>query len=395
MRPESGRWGGPGILWCVVEPMGRHYRNRYRSSRDWSAYHASKHSELRRRYGGIIAEVQTEFLAFRGRQLVGLLDEYERRHGASARCYAEDTLKKWRSRSVQMSGQTAERLLDLVPPFLSPDRRFDLVTKLRAHYLRPAREQVRCDLDNWEQEVGAAVERVVGKSRALGFPADVMEGATWLASEDAKAAQELLARAEEIEARNRVAYLQAEFQRLRHMVSLLDARASASVSHEINLPQGNIGIVVEKGRGSTTPPRPNIRGPLMTSTNDGPGGRGAGDSLAPIPPRPQNLIDLATHGMTEQEVQAIRSKALEVRVDLDKQRVEADDRFQNSTRDMATTLKLVEGLERTGQSDYELKADYKSASGTTTVRVSRATNKTIIVIAVAVAIILVLVLLKN
>jgi hypothetical protein len=116
--------------------------------------------------------VQAEFLALRGQQLGGLLDECARRYGSSARRQAEQDQADWRNGRVHVSGQTTERLLDPAPPFLAPDRRFNLVTKLRAHFLRPSRDQVRCDLDDWEKEVGAAEESVGDGSRALGFLPD-------------------------------------------------------------------------------------------------------------------------------------------------------------------------------------------------------------------------------
>jgi hypothetical protein len=62
---------------------------------------------------------------------------------------------------------------------------------------------------------------------------------------------------------------------------------------------------------------------------------------------------------------------------------------------MSNTVKMVSALEQAGKNDYEISAQYHTASGQTSVRVKKATNQTIIIIAVAVAAILLVLLLRR
>lgn len=135
----------------------------------------------------------------------------------------------------------------------------------------------------------------------------------------------------------------------------------------------------------------------MDKTDDNSPKNGAssgGDALVPAP-RSENLLDLSTRGLSEAEARVLKAKALDAKLQVDRQRVEADDRFANSSRDMANTVKIVESLDQAGKSDYEVNAQYHTASGQTTVRVKKATNQAIVIIAIAVAAILLLLLLRR
>ena len=132
--------------------------------------------------------------------------------------------------------------------------------------------------------------------------------------------------------------------------------------------------------------------PEDKSSNNG--GNAGSDALVPAP-RSENLLDLSTRGLSNDEARALRTKALEAKLQVDKQRVEADDRFADSSRDMANTVKIVQSLEHAGKSDYEVNAQYRTASGNTSVRVKKATNQAIVIIAIAIAAILLLLLIRR
>ncbi|MEX2173070.1 MAG: hypothetical protein WD872_01825 [Pirellulaceae bacterium] len=97
-------------------------------------------------------------------------------------------------------------------------------------------------------------------------------------------------------------------------------------------------------------------------------------------------LDSLINELAPEQRQALAQKALERKLDIDAQAAEADERYSSSTRDMDETVRLVRAFENSTKSDYTVRADYRTASGTTNVEIKKATNTVIIVIAVAIVI---------
>jgi len=203
----------------------------------------AERSELSRRFGGIDREVERIFLQLAPRELEGLLSRYGREHGQKAEAYARETYEKWRSGAVKMSGQTAGRLLDLLPPLLAPSVRFDLVRKLRERHFSKRTIRIQSTPQTWRTDLVKPIQELVAESSGFALPADVLDKAKWLADGDAAAAQHLLAAAEQEEAAIRVAYLDAELRRVEALIENTDA--TRQVAHTLKLPQGEIILKVE------------------------------------------------------------------------------------------------------------------------------------------------------
>src|SRR5262245_31140650 len=103
--------------------MGRYrsYRSRYQR------YNYSKFNQLESMFGDAVGDVRNAFLTLDNDAREALLDDYESFHGDSAARYARNTFPKWQNGTTQLSGQTMERLIELVPPYLSADQRFQLL----------------------------------------------------------------------------------------------------------------------------------------------------------------------------------------------------------------------------------------------------------------------------
>jgi hypothetical protein len=223
--------------------MGRRYsRSGWGwSGAEWAEYHQRRRAELTRRFGGIDEDVEKIFLSLDQVSLRALLREYAGRYGDGAAAYARGTYGKWKAGTVLLSGQTAERLLDLLPPYLSNQVRYELIRKLRHNCLPKLTLNVACEPANWREAVQPAVAQVVSHFRAQNLPPYVTSVATWLTRNDAKAAQALLARAEEEEAVIRTRLLAQEFQRLEALLGAYEG-ARTTIRHVISLPQGNVHV---------------------------------------------------------------------------------------------------------------------------------------------------------
>src|SRR5215469_5747346 len=98
------------------------YRGRstgYRRSRSYGRERALEHIAAAKRLtaelGGMDQGVKAYFFSLSPVELSSILNEYQGKYGRSAREYAEQTIPKWRSGRVQMSGMVAERLFNLLP----------------------------------------------------------------------------------------------------------------------------------------------------------------------------------------------------------------------------------------------------------------------------------------
>ena len=224
-------------------------RRYYRSSSwgwggaEWAEYHRRKRHEVTQRFGGIDEDIEAIFLNLSPGQLTGLFQEYEGRHGWNAAAYTRKTYPKWKSGSVMLSGQTALRLLDLLPPYLSSDIRYELIRKLRRHCIARSSVRVSCEPANWRETIDPAVEAVISHSRSQELPLHVTSVATWLTNNDSRAAEKLLVAAEEEEALIRTRLLAQEFARIDSLVQAYD-KSRPAISHIISLPQGEIHVTI-------------------------------------------------------------------------------------------------------------------------------------------------------
>ena len=220
--------------------MARYRKRRHRSS--YAARHISQRNALTQTFLGIDADIERIFLSLPKHQLDDVFTRYSAAHGSKAESYARHTYEKWKSKAVMISGQTAERLLNLVPPCLSAEVRFDLIKKLRSGYLRPSHQRIVTKPQTWRQDLAEPIRVLVSTSTTFSLPDDIIKRAAWLANGDTQAAQSLLAAAEQEEAIIRVRYLDAEFNRIEAL--MLHVENTRSVTHTISLPQGTIVVTI-------------------------------------------------------------------------------------------------------------------------------------------------------
>ena len=101
----------------------------YYGRKYWS-HAVSRFSKLKSILGDAVLDIRHTFLGLNEPMMQRLLTVYGQRHGDSAANYAGKTLPKWQSGAVTLSGQTMERLVELVPPFLTASARLALLEKI-------------------------------------------------------------------------------------------------------------------------------------------------------------------------------------------------------------------------------------------------------------------------
>lgn len=222
----------------------------------WGYYRrrATQMDRLGWSFGGAVRKVREHFLKLRQADLDLLLQEYGRVNGESAERYARQTYRQWQSGGTKLSGKVMERLIVLVPPFLSPTDRYELLLDVLKKHSSRQRGTVQEDVsinseapDAGFAEAWAKLERIRHSDQLAYLPDDVMETARWLYDDDMTTARAMLARATHDENENAKASATREIKLLHKSVL---AGQINSATYTAELPAGRLSIRV------FTPPKP-------------------------------------------------------------------------------------------------------------------------------------------
>ena len=361
--------------------MARNYRRRW-GGRNWGAYHVSQRKQLTNMFAGIDKDIQKIFLALNTQSLDRLLDKYGQLHGKNAEKYARKTFPYWKSGETALSGQTAERILNLIPPYLQKDIKYELIKKLRNHYFQKQTRHISTTIEEWKADVIPEVKELIKVSNNFKLPETLMKRATWLANGEVDAANKILASLELEEAKVGANYLEIEFNRIQYLVDHVSH--TQSILHSIELPQGNINVVIEQEK---QPFMRNIFGGGKVKNNGKELVSEEDLKTALIEQQGRgSLLNLALDDLTNEQKQPLIQSVLDARLHLDVSREEAAQRFENSTRDTVNVIKTVSSLEQ-HKSDYEVKSSFDTASGKTNIHVKKNNNTVIIIVAIVIGII--------
>lgn len=305
--------------------MAAYYYNRYRRRTYWGAYQTSQRSQLTYLFAGIDKDIESIFLNLDRVSRESIFEEYGAEYGNSAERYARNTYPKWKSGETKLSGQTAERLLNLLPPFLSQAKRYELIRKLRDHYMKKmhTNEHVLTSHEHWKQDLLPVLNRVIERSSNFKLPDEIKARATWLSGGDADGAIKILTSVEQEEAKLRTAYLEVEFKRLEQYVNIV--QNTETVSHIIDLPQGQIRVTIQQKK------EPFINRIL--------GGKKMSNDSRELVPREEleralvaqqskgELLNLSFDDLTEKQKTALRERVLNEKFNLELSQQKADQRF--------------------------------------------------------------------
>ncbi|WP_186174568.1 CFI-box-CTERM domain-containing protein [Burkholderia gladioli] len=222
---------------------------RRRSYRKWSGRSAgpSKYYELTKLFGGAVGAIQSAFLALEEEALDALLSDYGEIHGASPEAYARKAFPKWKSGATKLSGQTMERLVTLVPPYLAPVQRFEILRQVVEKH-RPGTPYMSVHVDPKKPEEGFAkldaVLATMKKEDILAHvPENVLAAASWLCDNDITAARALLAQAE---GRNNEIMRIAAIEEVELLKSTVRAKQVQHATYSVEMPAGRLTVSVHK-----------------------------------------------------------------------------------------------------------------------------------------------------
>jgi hypothetical protein len=179
----------------VTRRSHRYARRGSRGDRghEFARAHIEAARQLSIELGGTDQDVKSYLFGLPQTDIRIILDLYEYHHGAQARAYASSTIEKWKSGEVQMGGQTASRLFNLLPPLMPLQKKYDLITNLWSHCGPSSRKMLRVGLDatmdDILDQIRHHIEGVVVHYR---IPDNLEKRFNWLAAGDSHVKQDLL-----------------------------------------------------------------------------------------------------------------------------------------------------------------------------------------------------------
>lgn len=228
---------------------GRGYGRR-RTYRSWRgrSYQPSRFSELSRMFGGAVGGIRLAFLNLDDDALEGLFEDYGSIYGDSAGRYAKQTYPQWKSGATKLSGQTMERLVALVPPYLDPSQRFSLLEDVvKRHQSTGHSKPYKTVEVNSElpaagfAEIEQALSQMRQEDDLAHIPPQVLDAAKWLFDDDITAARALLAEAESKKNEIIKATATKELALLRRTV---EAGQVKQASYSVEMPAGRLSVRV-------------------------------------------------------------------------------------------------------------------------------------------------------
>lgn len=173
---------------------GRYYsRTAYGYER--AREHISQAAQLSKLLGGTDKDVKEYFFSLPPEKLGRVLNDYERRFGASARAYAEKTFFKWKSRQTQMSGMVAERLFQLLPLHMPLSDKYKLIENLWRHYGPSSKKIMLVGMDAEPDVIASTAQEYLSSViKESTIPSEVEDRFRWIAAGDVKVRQQILNR---------------------------------------------------------------------------------------------------------------------------------------------------------------------------------------------------------
>ena len=145
--------------------------------------------------GDALNKIIKIFLKMQPSELDELFTQYNLMYGSSAEKYARETYPKWKSGMTKLSGKTMERLIELVPPFLSSQLRYELLKDIFQKHKKNKNERViRVNVKEPIEDLREAEEFIInsGLSEDEKLPDSIVEFARWIYDDDMVVAKEII-----------------------------------------------------------------------------------------------------------------------------------------------------------------------------------------------------------
>jgi hypothetical protein len=175
----------------------RHRRRYGKSNKEYGRERAKRHIEEARAFSAEVGHadqaVKEAFFSLSAKALDHLLNEYGRLYGETPEQYARDTISKWRSGVVKMSGTVSKRLFALLPPYMPAEQKNKMVEAIWKRYGPRSVKYIYMGPDSDHETVVTRLETYFGNINVLyPIPEHLKECFDWLSDNDVVAKERLM-----------------------------------------------------------------------------------------------------------------------------------------------------------------------------------------------------------
>ena len=155
--------------------------------------HIEEARQLSSTLGGTDRTVKNYLFGLSGKELDAVLRDYGDKYGKTAKSYAIQTMPRWRSGRVAMSGMVAERFFNLLPPRMPLSTKYQIAEELWRYVGPRSSKTLRFGPDVTSQEVVRLAERHISTVlEEYKIPEALERRFDWLAANDVTVKQEIL-----------------------------------------------------------------------------------------------------------------------------------------------------------------------------------------------------------
>ena len=224
----------------------RHYRHRTTRGEQAAIEHVRAYRALTQRLGPVVPKMKEAFLQLDAQKLEKLFSEYEQAHGSKAASYARDAYPKWKAGTTKMSGQTAERMINLVPKHLETSQRFELVKSLCLHHRRKLYRRVVLEpkaMDTCVDQIKTFLKELQAAATQEQFPDHVFESVLWLNDADAIIARKMMNDAQILQTAQVLQAIKVQWPKI---VGIIERRDIKHFSETFEFPNGTLTVATKQ-----------------------------------------------------------------------------------------------------------------------------------------------------
>jgi hypothetical protein len=195
-------------------------------------------------FGSAVDEIRNAFLHLDKEPLDALLSDYGAAYGHSAEQYARSTFSKWLLGTTTLSGQTMERLIELVPPYLSADQRYRLLQYVLATHKKSGTSiTIRINITeptSGFSQLGEALGSMSHNDILAHLPERVLKAAQWLYDDDITTARAMIA---EVERRENEMIRSNAFNETELLQQVISTKQIQTANYSVEMPAGKLNVV--------------------------------------------------------------------------------------------------------------------------------------------------------
>jgi len=219
------------------------YRRNYR----YYPHIPSKREKISEIVAGIDDEIIQRLFNFQHATLDKFFEYYGYEFGENAERYARKAFNDWKTRRKKPIGNTIERMINLVPHFLSDAERYDLLKILYEKKRYREFHSIEILLGQSTEELSkleSIFNHLCHKPDMQDLPPETQRTISWVCNNNSILARKIMATIEKEQSALIVNFARIELKQLYE--SIQELQDSVVGIHEIKLPHGTITITIKK-----------------------------------------------------------------------------------------------------------------------------------------------------